>query len=52
MIDVNVCMYSGYDVPFVGAVSWSFDIDFDKNVIFFSFDDSSLSYSNICKQLF
>ena len=45
-------MYSGYGIAFVGAVSWSFDNDFARNVVIFGVDNKSSSYSDICKKSF
>ena len=50
--DKCICMYSGYGIAFVGAVSWSFDNDFARNVVIFGVDNKSLSYSDICKKSF
>ena len=50
--DECICMYSGYGIAFVGAVSWSFDNDFARNVVIFGVDNKSSSYSDFCKKSF
>ena len=42
-------VYSGYEITFDSAGSWSFDICFARNVIIFGVDNSSLSHSDNCK---
>ena len=45
-------MYSGYGVTFDSAGSWSINNDTAKNVIIFGVDNSSLSYTDNCKNNF
>ena len=45
-------VYSGYGVAFDGAVSWSFDNDFPRNVIIFGVDNSSSSHTDNHKNNF
>ena len=44
--DKEEWVYSGYRIAFEGAGSWSFDNDFDRNVIIFGVDNISSSYSD------
>ena len=50
--DKEKCVYSGYGITFDNGGSWSFDNDFDRNVIIFGVDNSSSSHSDNCKNNF
>ena len=39
-------MYSGYGIAFYSAGSWNFDDDFARNIVIFSFDNSSSSWTD------
>ena len=42
--DKEKYVYSGYEITFDSAGSWSFDNDFARNIIIFGVDNSSSSY--------
>ena len=42
--DKEKYVYSGYEITFASAGSWSFDNDFARNIIIFGVDNSSSSY--------
>ena len=44
--DKERLMYSGYGIAFYSAGSWNFDDDFARNVVIFSADNSSSSWTD------
>ena len=50
--DKEKYVYSGYGITFVSVGSWSFDIDFARNVIIVGVDNSSSSHSDNSKNNF
>ena len=45
-------IYSGYGITFDGASSWSFGINFARNVVIFGVDNSVSSLTDNCKNNF